>query len=129
MAFRLTDSQDPGSHVTQLFESDDGRGVTVYVPPEAPVAVVFAGDGASVSKWGRYLESADVRGAGYSTDGDRTGSAAPCLPRGRTLEPFFLENATRWAVALRAGPSRVTWLAGGAAGAALSCCRKVLLQR
>ena len=32
----------------------------MYVPPEPPEAVVFAGDGQRISKWGRLLEKADV---------------------------------------------------------------------
>jgi hypothetical protein len=31
--------------VTDMFEYDGGRQVTVYVPPEPPEAIVFAGDG------------------------------------------------------------------------------------
>jgi len=34
--------------------------VTVYVPPRPPEAVVFAGDGQLISRWGALLESADV---------------------------------------------------------------------
>jgi enterochelin esterase-like enzyme len=43
-----------------MFEYDGGRGVTVYVPPASPEAVVFAGDGQLTSQWGGFLESADV---------------------------------------------------------------------
>jgi hypothetical protein len=32
----------------------------VYVPPDAPQAVVFAGDGQLISQWGGSLEPADV---------------------------------------------------------------------
>ena len=46
--------------VTQRFEYDGGRQVTVYVPPKPPEAVVFAGDGQVVSSWGGVLEVADV---------------------------------------------------------------------
>ncbi|MCU1685929.1 MAG: esterase, partial [Amycolatopsis sp.] len=34
--------------------------VTVYVPPDPPEAVVFAGDGQLISQWGGHLEAADV---------------------------------------------------------------------
>jgi hypothetical protein len=49
-----------GEFVTETFEYDGGRQVTVYVPPDPPEAIVFAGDGQRISKWGRLLEKADV---------------------------------------------------------------------
>ena len=49
-----------GELVTETFEYDGGRQVTVYVPPDPPEAVVFAGDGQGISQWGGYLEAADV---------------------------------------------------------------------
>jgi enterochelin esterase-like enzyme len=178
-----------GELVTQTFDYDGGRPVTVYVPPVPPEAVVFAGDGQLISQWGGVLEAAGVppamivgthrlddemlrlheyspvfdaeRFAAHETFfvGDvrhwvrsRFGVALPAertavfgvsasaelalamglrhpdiygavfcaspgagyrppasmpdsLPRAYlvagTLEPFFLENATRWAVAMR----------------------------
>jgi hypothetical protein len=35
---------DSGEFVSETFEYDGGRKVTVYVPPDPPEAVVFAGD-------------------------------------------------------------------------------------
>ncbi|HYM25524.1 MAG TPA: alpha/beta hydrolase-fold protein [Vicinamibacterales bacterium] len=32
----------------------------MYVPPQPPEAIVFAGDGQRISKWGRLLEKAEV---------------------------------------------------------------------
>jgi pimeloyl-ACP methyl ester carboxylesterase len=49
-----------GELVTETFEYDGGRQVTVYVPPKLPEAVVFAGDGQLISQWGSVLEAADV---------------------------------------------------------------------
>ena len=49
-----------GEFVTEAFEYDGGRQVTVYVPPDPPEAVVFAGDGQFISQWGEVLETADV---------------------------------------------------------------------
>ena len=49
-----------GEFVTETFDYDGGRQVTVYVPPKPPQAIVFAGDGQGISKWGRLLEKADV---------------------------------------------------------------------
>jgi enterochelin esterase-like enzyme len=49
-----------GKLVTETFEYDGGRQVTVYVPPEPPQALVFAGDGQLISQWGGILEAAGV---------------------------------------------------------------------
>ena len=49
-----------GEFVTETFEYDGGRQVTVYVPPDPPEAVVFAGDGQFISQWGEVLETAGV---------------------------------------------------------------------
>src|SRR5689334_17786683 len=49
-----------GDLVTETFDYDGGRQVTVYVPPNPPEAIVFAGDGQMISRWGVLLESADV---------------------------------------------------------------------
>jgi hypothetical protein len=39
-----------GELVTETFEYDGGRQVTVYVPPDPPEAVMFAGDGQGISQ-------------------------------------------------------------------------------
>src|SRR6478736_6409946 len=49
-----------GQLVTEAFEYDDGPPVTVYVPPDSPEGIVFAGDGQLISQWGGVLEAADV---------------------------------------------------------------------
>ena len=49
-----------GEFVTETFDYDGGRQVTVYVPPDPPEAIVFAGDGQMISQWGGCLEAADV---------------------------------------------------------------------
>jgi enterochelin esterase-like enzyme len=49
-----------GEFVTETFEYDGGREVTAYVPPDRPEAVVFAGDGQLISRWGPDLDAADV---------------------------------------------------------------------
>jgi hypothetical protein len=48
-----------GEFVTETFEYDGGWRVTVYVPPAPPEAIVFAGDGQGISKWGLLLKKAD----------------------------------------------------------------------
>jgi enterochelin esterase-like enzyme len=49
-----------GDFVTETLEYDGGRQVTVYVPPSPPEAVVFAGDGQLIARWGVVLEAAEV---------------------------------------------------------------------
>jgi len=151
-----------GEFVTETFEYDGGRQVTVYVPPSTPEAVVFAGDGQLIAQWGAILEAAadlpptmivgvhrssdetlrlheyspgfdperfvahekffvdDVRrwasarfalalptartavfGVGYQPSGVLPSSLPRAYFVAGTLEPFFRENTTRWARALR----------------------------
>ena len=47
-----------GELVTETVRLRRGRPVTVYVPPEPPEAVVFAGDGQLIPQWGGDLEAA-----------------------------------------------------------------------
>lgn len=49
-----------GDIVTEMFDYDDGRQVTVYVPPDPPEAIVFAGDGQMIAPWGGHLAAANV---------------------------------------------------------------------
>ena len=56
----MNDRAIAGEFVTETFDYDGGRQVTVYVPPDPPEAVVFAGDGQLISQWGGFLEAADV---------------------------------------------------------------------
>lgn len=49
-----------GELITETLEYNGGREVTVYVPPQPPEAVVFAGDGQLISQWGDVLEAADI---------------------------------------------------------------------
>ncbi|MBB5867486.1 enterochelin esterase-like enzyme [Allocatelliglobosispora scoriae] len=50
-----------GGFVTEVFDHDGGRQVTVFVPPDPPEAIVFAGDGQVISSWGADLVAAGVR--------------------------------------------------------------------
>ena len=54
--------RDPvgGEFVTETFDYDGGRQVTVYLPPHQPEAIVFAGDGQMISQWGGLLHAAAV---------------------------------------------------------------------
>jgi enterochelin esterase-like enzyme len=46
-----------GRLVTEQLGYDGGRSVTAYVPPAAPEAIVFAGDGQLIASWGTVLEA------------------------------------------------------------------------
>jgi len=93
-----------GEFVTEMFEYDGGRQVTVYVPPDPPEAIVFAGDGQGISKWGRLLEAADVPSTmivgvhGLSDETLRLHEYSPGFEPQRFAahEKFFLEDVRRW---------------------------------
>jgi enterochelin esterase-like enzyme len=96
-----------GELVTETFEYDGGRQVTVYLPPDRPEAVVFAGDGQLISQWGGYLEAADVLstmivGAHRTDDEDemvRIKEYSPSFDEARFAahERFFVEDVRPWA--------------------------------
>src|SRR6476659_6665019 len=52
-----------GKFITETFDYDGGRQVTVYVPPDPPNAMVFAGDGQVLTSWAADLEETDVPAA------------------------------------------------------------------
>src|SRR4030081_682148 len=92
--------------VTETVADDGGRQVTVYLPPDPPEAVVFAGDGQLISQWGGYLEAADVPpttivGA-YRTDDEgemvRIHEYSPPFDEERFAahESFFVEDVRSW---------------------------------
>ena len=101
-----------GQFVTETLEYDGGRQVTAYVPPAAPEAIVFAGDGQLITSWGGVLEAADLpptmiigthrpddeelRLHEYSPGG---GTAAFAFDPDRFAahERFFVEDVRRWA--------------------------------
>lgn len=93
-----------GEFVTETFEYGGGRQVTVYVPPDPPEAIVFAGDGQMISKWGRLLEKADlpstlVVGVHRQTDEAlRLHEYSPGFDPERFAahEKFFVEDVRRW---------------------------------
>ena len=109
-----------GELITETFEYDGGREVTVYVPPEPPEAVVFAGDGQLISQWGGVLEAADVPSTmivGAHRLADETLRLHEYSPgfdpeRFAAHERFFVEDVRRWVrtrfgVALPAGRTAV----------------------
>jgi enterochelin esterase-like enzyme len=94
-----------GELVTEAFDYDGGRAVTVYVPPEPPEAVVFAGDGQVISPWGAVLEAADlpstmIVAAHRPTDETlRLHEYSPGFEPERFAahERFFVEDVRLWA--------------------------------
>jgi enterochelin esterase-like enzyme len=94
-----------GELVTETLEYDGGRQVTVYVPPGALEAVVFAADGQLISRWGGFLEAAGVPSTmivGVHRTADETlrlheYSPAFDAERFAAHETFFVEDVRRWA--------------------------------
>jgi len=93
-----------GEFVTETFEYDGGRQVTVYVPPNPPEAIIYAGDGQRISKWGRLLEKAGVRSTmivgvhGLADEMLRLHEYSPGFAPERFAahEKFFVEDVRRW---------------------------------
>jgi enterochelin esterase-like enzyme len=115
-----------GELVTETFEYDGGRRVTVYLPPAAPEAVVFAGDGQSISRWGIALEAADIPSTmvvGVHRLADETLRLHEYSPRFdperfAAHERFFVEDVRRWTgsrfgVALPSGRTAVFGVSAG----------------
>jgi enterochelin esterase-like enzyme len=94
-----------GEFVTETFDYDDGRQVTVYVPPVPPEAIVFAGDGQLIPQWGRFLEASDVPSTmivGVHRVADETLRLHEYSPkfdpeRFAAHERFFVEDVGSWA--------------------------------
>lgn len=100
------DDRRTGELVTQRFDYDGGRMVTVYVPPDPPEALVFAGDGQLISPWGEDLEAADlpptmIVGA-HRTDAEdemvRIREYSPTFDHHRFAahERFFVDDVRNW---------------------------------
>ncbi len=93
-----------GEFVTETFDYDDRRQVTVYVPPVAPEVIVFASDGQMISQWGKFLESADAPSTmivGVHRVADETLRLHEYSPkfdpeRFAAHERFFVEDVGGW---------------------------------
>jgi enterochelin esterase-like enzyme len=92
--------------VTETLEYDGGRQVTVYVPPDPPQAVVFAGDGQLISQWGVFVnEAADVpptmvvAAHRLADEMERLHEYSPVFDAERFAahERFFVEDVRKWA--------------------------------
>jgi enterochelin esterase-like enzyme len=119
-----------GACVTETFDYDGGRQVTVYVPPDPPAAVVFAGDGQRTSQWGRILAAADVPPTmivgvhGLTDEQLRLQEYSPVFDAERFAahEQFFVEGVRHW-TASRFGvalPTTRTAVFGASAGGELA---------
>jgi enterochelin esterase-like enzyme len=119
-----------GELLTEKFEYDGGRQVTVYVPQDPPRAVIFAGDGQEVSQWGGMLEAADVPSTmivgvhGLADETLRLREYSPVFDAERFAahESFFVDDVRRW-VRSRFGvalPTERTAVFGASAGGELA---------
>ena len=114
----------------ERFDYDGGRQVTVYVPPDPPEAIVFAGDGQRLARWGRSLEAAEVPPTmvvgvhGLADEMARLHEYSPVFDAERFAahEAFFVEEVRRW-VHARFGvglPAARTAVLGVSAGGELA---------
>ena len=119
-----------GECVTEPLEYDGGRQVTAYIPREAPEAIVFAGDGQRISKWGPLLEKPGVPSTvvvgvhGVTDEMLRLHEYSPGFEPDRFAahERFFVGDVRRWTesrlgVAL---PAERTAVFGASAGGELA---------
>jgi enterochelin esterase-like enzyme len=115
-----------GRLVTETFGYDGGRQVTVYVPPDPPEAVVFAGDGQLISQWGGTLEAAGAPATmivGVHRLADEMARLHEYSPgfdpdRFAAHEKFFTGDVRQWArsrfgIALPAGRTAVCGVSAG----------------
>src|SRR5262249_33207555 len=129
-AAKMNDRAIAGAFVTKTFEYDGGRQVTVYVPPDSPEAVVFAGDGQRISLCGALLEITDAPPAmlvgvhGLTAGNLRLREYSPVFDAERFAahEKFFVEDVPHWinshfGVAL---PTERTAVYGASAGGELA---------
>ncbi len=94
----------PGEFVTETFDYDGGRQVTVYVPPNPPELVVFAGDGQRLSKWGPLVAKPDLPSTmivgvhGLADDMQRLQEYSPGFAPERFAahEKFVVEDVRAW---------------------------------
>ena len=94
-----------GQFVTETFDYDSGRQVTVYVPPSPSESIVFAGDGGwHILKLGEALEAANASSTmivgvhGRTDDQMRLRGVLPMFDADRFTahEKFFVEDVRRW---------------------------------
>ncbi len=123
-------SSAKGDLVTETLDYDGGRQVTVFVPPDPPEAVIFAGDGQLIPQWGEDVARAGAPPTmivGVHRLADETlrlheYSPGFDLKRFAAHEAFFVEDVRDW-VRSRFGvspPKERTAVFGVSAGAELA---------
>jgi enterochelin esterase-like enzyme len=99
-------SSNAGALITETLAYDGGRPVTAYVPPEPPQAVVFAGDGQLIARWGAVLNAAAnvpptllVAAHRLADELARLHEYSPGFAADRFAahERFFVEDVRAWA--------------------------------
>ncbi len=119
-----------GEFVTEVLDFDGGRPVTAYVPTRRVEAVVYAGDGEMISRWGPALEDAGVPSTlvvgvhRHADEQTRLHEYSPGFDPQRFTahENFFVNDVREWAEArFGVDPSSARTAAFGAsAGAELA---------
>ena len=98
-------SPTAGQLVSETFDYDGGRQVTVYVPPVPPESVVFAGDGGwHISRLVAVLEAANAPSTmivgvhGLADDDARLHEYLPVFDAERFAahERFFVQDVRQW---------------------------------
>ena len=98
-------SPTSGKLVSETFNYDGGRQVTVYVPPARSESVVFAGDGGwHISRLGETLDAANAPSTmivgvhGLADDDARLREYSPVFDAERFAahEKFFVEDVRQW---------------------------------
>lgn len=122
-------SASDGELVTERFDHDGGRDVTVWVPAGPPEVVVYAGDGQLIPSWGADLGRRDpptlIVGAHRAADESRRlDEYSPSFDPNRFAahERFLVEDVRDWA-GRRFGaavPPERTCVLGVSAGAELA---------
>jgi enterochelin esterase-like enzyme len=119
-------SDGKGELVTETFDFDGGRQVTVYVPHDPPRALVFAADGQLIAPWGEFAAAAGAPPAmivGVHRLADETLRLHEYSPRFdperfAAHERFFVDEvrawtASRFGVALPAARTAVFGVSAG----------------
>jgi enterochelin esterase-like enzyme len=91
--------------VTEAFDYDGGRKVSVYLPTDPPEAIVFAGDGQLTAQWGEFVAAAGLPSTmivGVHRLADETlrlheYSLGFDPKRFAAHERFFVEDVRQWA--------------------------------
>jgi len=97
-------SSTAGELITETFDYDGGRKVTVYLPEDPPLAVVFAGDGELISRWGQTVAATGAPPTmivGVHRSSDETLRLHEYSPgfdpkRFAAHETFFVDGVRKW---------------------------------